>query len=187
MEPTNENLHFLSTEDIEAINKKLINLDNERELVLGEGVERDERGFYMTPNGSFWDDEGNYFNRQGLDKNGGSYDKWGVYHAGPEYDEKKGVYNDQKFFILEEEENENQTKPGSKLSQLKDQEEKEIFIKKKYKDLENEEDPEDAYEEGGNNDISYDENEVKETLRDIMEIERNNNIECEDDKMRGEP
>ena len=56
----------------------------------------DDRGFYTTPNGSFWDDDQNYFNHLGFDKYGGSYDKYGIYQPGVGYDEKTGLYNDQK-------------------------------------------------------------------------------------------
>ena len=59
----------------------------------------DDRGFYTTPNGSFWDDDKNYFNHLGFDKYGGSYDKYGVYQPGTGYDENTGLYNDQKEYI----------------------------------------------------------------------------------------
>jgi hypothetical protein len=42
----------------------------------------DGRGFYCTPEGSFWDENGTYFNKEGRDKNGGFYDEWGVYNPG---------------------------------------------------------------------------------------------------------
>ena len=56
----------------------------------------DDRGFYTTPNGSFWDDNHDYFNHLGFDIHGGTYDKYGVYHPGPDYDEETGLYKDQK-------------------------------------------------------------------------------------------
>ena len=59
----------------------------------------DDRGFYTTPNGSFWDDEHTYFNHLGFDRHGGTYDKYGVYQPGAGYDEATGLYNDQKEFI----------------------------------------------------------------------------------------
>lgn len=54
----------------------------------------DLRGFYNTPNGSFWDDDGCYFNRLGLDKHGGSYDKYGVYLPGKGWNEDLNCYED---------------------------------------------------------------------------------------------
>ena len=55
----------------------------------------DERGFYTSPNGSFWDDEHNYFNHFGFDKHGGSYDKYGIYQPGPNFNPETGMYNDE--------------------------------------------------------------------------------------------
>ena len=45
----------------------------------------DDRGFYTSPNGSFWDDDQNYFNRLGFDRHGVSYDKYGIYLPGPDW------------------------------------------------------------------------------------------------------
>lgn len=179
MEP---NHYFSSVKEIEDYDEKLLHLNYAKEdFEMENGVEKDERGFDVTPNGSFLDEDGNYFNRQGLDKNGGHYDKYGLYNPGPEYDEKKGVYNDEKFLIFEEEENENKTKPGSKISQLKEQEETDKVDKMKYENLENDEDPEDAYDkEEGNNDISYDNNEIEEIYNSAMEINEKENF-------RGQP
>lgn len=55
----------------------------------------DERGFYTTPNGSFWDDDKVYFNHLGFDKHGGSYDKYGVYLPGPNWNEEYNCYDDE--------------------------------------------------------------------------------------------
>ena len=76
----------------------------------------DDRGFYTTPNGSFWDDDHTYFNHLGFDRHGGSYDKYGVYQPGAGYDEATGLYNDQKEFI--------------NSNELKDVEKNERYIKK---------------------------------------------------------
>ena len=59
----------------------------------------DDRGFYTSPNGSFWDDDHTYFNHFGFDRHGGSYDKYGIYQPGPGYDEKTGLYEDQKELL----------------------------------------------------------------------------------------
>lgn len=55
----------------------------------------DERGFYTTPNGSFWDDEKVYFNHLGFDKHGGTYDKYGIYLPGPNWNEEYNCYEDE--------------------------------------------------------------------------------------------
>ena len=55
----------------------------------------DERGFFTTPNGSFWDDERVYFNHLGFDKHGGTYDKYGIYLPGPNWNEEYNCYNDE--------------------------------------------------------------------------------------------
>ena len=63
----------------------------------------DDRGFYTTPNGSFWDDDYTYFNHLGFDSHGGCYDKYGIYQPGPGYDEATGLYFDQKELLVSEE------------------------------------------------------------------------------------
>ena len=57
----------------------------------------DDRGFYTSPNGSFWDDDHNYFNHFGFDKHGGSYDKFGIYQPGPNYNAETGTYQDEEI------------------------------------------------------------------------------------------
>lgn len=63
----------------------------------------DEGGFYTTPNGSFWDDKHNYFNHFRFDIHRGMYDKYGFYIPGPGYDEKTGLYFDEKDTYKSEE------------------------------------------------------------------------------------
>ena len=55
----------------------------------------DDRGFYTTPNGSFWDENETYFNRFGFDKHGGRYDKYGVYLPGKNYNFDFNCYEDE--------------------------------------------------------------------------------------------
>lgn len=69
-----------------------------------DGGMYDDRGFYVTPNGSFWDMDGNYFNHDGKDKNGGSYDVFGFYNPGKENDDDKGI------FVIKEEDFTNSSK-----------------------------------------------------------------------------
>jgi hypothetical protein len=51
----------------------------ERSFEEVEGGFWDQNGFYVTPNGSFWDDQFYYFNRWGWDINGGCYNHDGIY------------------------------------------------------------------------------------------------------------
>ena len=108
----------------------------------------DDRGFYTTPNGSFWDDEHTYFNHLGFDRHGGSYDKYGVYHPGAGYDEATGLYNDQKEFITGNEIKEAEKNVELSISKLKEQELKDEKTIRKYEKLE--EESEDSDEEGDN-------------------------------------
>lgn len=68
----------------------------EREFHEGIAGEYDEEGFFNTPNGSFWDPDGVYFNREGYDKHGGYYDEeTQEYIPGPGWDEKNNCYLDE--------------------------------------------------------------------------------------------
>ena len=55
---------------------------NNRDFEEVEGGEYLENGFYVTPNGSFWDSDGVYFNKEGYDRHEGYYDKEYEYHPG---------------------------------------------------------------------------------------------------------
>ena len=57
--------------------------------------ELDEDGFFYTPNGSFWDPDYVYFNREGYDKHGGYYDDDYNYIPGEGWDEVNQCYNDE--------------------------------------------------------------------------------------------
>ena len=52
----------------------------------------DEDGFFTTPNGSFWDCDGEYFNRFGFDIHGGSYVNKLDYIPGPDWLDEYGCY-----------------------------------------------------------------------------------------------
>jgi hypothetical protein len=60
-----------------------------------EGGYYDGKGFYCTPEGSFWDENGAYFNREGLDKHGGFYDEYCIYIPGPGWNEEFCCYDDE--------------------------------------------------------------------------------------------
>ena len=56
--------------------------------------EYDEEGFFITPDGSFWDPDGVYFNNEGYDKYGGYYEN-GEYIPGKGWDEENNCYKDE--------------------------------------------------------------------------------------------
>ena len=132
----------------------------------------DDRGFYTTPNGSFWDDEHTYFNHLGFDRFGGSYDKYGIYHPGTGYDEKTGLYNEQKEFITGDLK-EAEKNIEMSISKLKDQERNDEITMKKFEKLE--EESEDSDDEKSN--VTFDDNDIKEAYDCVMENEnKNDNI-----------
>ena len=133
----------------------------------------DDRGFYTTPNGSFWDEDHTYFNHLGFDKHGGSYDKYGLYQPGPGYDEKTGLYNDQKELLSSNELADTKKILELTISKLKEQGKKDEKIIEKYELPV--EDSEESDDEDKSN-ITYDENEIKEAYENIMENENQNNI-----------
>ena len=141
----------------------------------------DDRGFYTTPNGSFWDDDHTYFNHLGFDRHGGSYDKYGVYQPGAGYDEATGLYNDQKEFINSNELKDVEQNVELCISKLKEQESKDEKTIRKYEKLE--EESEDSDDEDKSN-VTYDEDEIKEAYDFVMENEnRNENITVSKDKI----
>ena len=76
--------------------------------------EYDEEGFFITPNGSFWDPDGVYFNEEGYDKHGGYYEK-GEYIPGKGWDEDNNCYKDElndEDEILSDDEQENEENDG---------------------------------------------------------------------------
>ena len=133
----------------------------------------DDRGFYTTPNGSFWDDDHTYFNHLGFDRHGGYYDKYGIYQPGPDYDEKTGLYKDQKELLSSSETIDTKKILELSISKLKEQEKKDERTIKKY------EQPIEESEESDDDksNITYDENDFKEAYENVMENENiNQNI-----------
>ena len=86
-------------------NNKMENADNKEasnkktfvERIFHDDIEGeyDHQGFFNTPNGSFWDPDGVYFNREGFDKHGGYYDENNVYIPGKGWDEENNCYKDE--------------------------------------------------------------------------------------------
>ena len=133
----------------------------------------DDRGFYTTPNGSFWDDEHTYFNHLGYDKFGGSYDKYGVYQPGNGYNESTGFYKEQEELInnVDMKENENEKIVKECINKLKSQQGKDEKTVERYDNL-NEESEDDDDEDKSN--ITVDEKDIKEAYDCIMENENHN-------------
>ncbi len=67
----------------------------DREFEEVEGGKYDERGFYKTPNGSFWDPDQTYFNREGFDNHGGRYNEEYEYVPGPGWVDEYMCYEDE--------------------------------------------------------------------------------------------
>jgi len=77
-------------------NNKKTKVFIERELNDDVEGEYDADGFFNTPNGSFWDPDGVYFNREGYDKHGGYYDEFTQeYVPGKGWDEINNCYKDE--------------------------------------------------------------------------------------------
>lgn len=64
------------------------------------GGEFDNNGFYHIPDGSFWDPDGVYFNKEGLDKHGGFYNENLEYIPGKGWIDDLMCYEDEKQDIL---------------------------------------------------------------------------------------
>ena len=76
-------------------NNKKTKVFIERELNDDVEGEYDADGFFNTPNGSFWDPDGVYFNREGYDKHGGYYDDNDEYVPGKGWDEENNCYKEE--------------------------------------------------------------------------------------------
>jgi hypothetical protein len=67
-----------------------------RQKETAQNAKLDDEGYLRTPNGSFWDPDGEYFNRNGLDVHGGFYSEQGEYIPGPEWLPEYGCYPEEK-------------------------------------------------------------------------------------------
>ena len=61
-----------------------------------EGGYYDENNFYISPNGSFWDPDGVYFNKEGFDRHGGFYDANLEYQPGKGWIKELMCYEDER-------------------------------------------------------------------------------------------
>ena len=133
----------------------------------------DDRGFYTSPNGSFWDDDHNYFNHFGFDKHGGTYDKFGIYQPGPNYNSETGMYQDEEMNV--EKISEPKKMELKKIDELQEEEKKDEKTVQKFGELIESEDESEENEEGNKSNISFDINDMEEALGYVMENENNNN------------
>jgi len=67
----------------------------------------DEDGFITTPNGSFWDCDGEYFNRFGFDIHGGSYINKLDYVPGPDWLDEYGCYPEELEKYMKDDDDDN--------------------------------------------------------------------------------
>ena len=137
----------------------------------------DDRGFYTSPNGSFWDDDHNYFNHLGFDKHGGTYDKFGIYHPGPNYNTQTGTYQDEEMNLEKDDKFDQNKIEKNRIFDLQYEEKKDKKTVQKFGDLIESEDESDE-DEADKSNISYDINDLEEAYGYVMANENkdNNNI-----------
>ncbi len=90
MEPSNIENNFDELD--EEKNPRFPKVQRERPET---GFMIDDRNCAVTPNGSFWDEDGRYFNRNGFDYHGGHYDEFGTYQPGEKWNNEKLCYDDE--------------------------------------------------------------------------------------------
>ena len=139
----------------------------------------DDRGFYTSPNGSFWDDDHNYFNHFGFDKHGGSYDKFGIYQPGPYYNAETGTYQDEEIKLdLDGDDNKYEPKKMEmkKIDDLKYEERQDKKTVLKFGELIESDNESDIDEDEDKNNVSYDMNDFQEAYNYVMDNENNNKM-----------
>ena len=139
----------------------------------------DDRGFYTSPNGSFWDDDHNYFNHFGFDKHGGSYDKFGIYQPGPNYNAETGTYQDEEIKLdLDDDNNKYEPKKMEmkKIDDLKYEEKQDKKTVLKFGELIESDNESDIDEDEDKNNVSYDMNDFQEAYNYVMDNENNNKM-----------
>ena len=134
----------------------------------------DDRGFYTSPNGSFWDDDHNYFNHLGFDKHGGTYDKFGIYHPGPNYNTQTGTYQDEEMNLEKDDKFDQNKIEKNRIFDLQYEEKKDKKTVQKFGDLIESEDESDE-DEADKSNISYDINDLEEAYGYVMANENKDN------------
>ena len=141
----------------------------------------DDRGFYTSPNGSFWDDDHNYFNHFGFDKHGGSYDKFGIYQPGPNYNPETGTYQDEEIKLNFDSENDKYKFEPKKMEMkriydLEFEEKKDKKTVQKFAELIESDNESDIDEDEDKNNVSYDMNDFEEAYNCVVNNENNNKM-----------
>ncbi len=156
----------------------------ERNIEEAEDVSVDENGFSRTPNGSFWDTQGEYFNREGFDKHGGFYDKYMVYIPGPGYDEKKGMYKDEEEILFVEGKEKTLKNENDEIfiRKLKEQEYNDTHVVNDVNNLEEDVLPEDEDYVEEKNDNTFDEEEIKNIIDETKLIDEKSQEIRKDEK-----
>ena len=136
----------------------------------------DERGFYTSPNGSFWDDEHNYFNHFGFDKHGGSYDKYGIYQPGPNFNPETGMYNDEheqmKYDKNDKDNNFEEKIEKQKIEKMGLVQGKDEKTVKRFAELvESDNESDDDENEGNKSNLSFDIKDFEEAYEFAMDVE----------------
>lgn len=114
------------------------NKDNnflERPFTLVSGGNYDDNGFYTTPNGSFWDPDGVYFNREGYDKHGGYYDDNLEYHPGEGWIEELMCYEDEKDNVIKQSVGYGGGKRGNRNNEFDDDDDDLDDVDELYEDI----------------------------------------------------
>ena len=140
----------------------------------------DERGFYTSPNGSFWDDDHNYFNHFGLDKHGGTYDKYGIYQPGPNFNPETGMYNDEdeqmKYDKNDKDNNFEEKIEKQKIEKMGLVQGKDEKTVKRFAELvESDNESDDDENEGNKSNLSFDIKDFEEAYEFAMDVENSSN------------
>ena len=140
----------------------------------------DERGFYTSPNGSFWDDDHNYFNHFGLDKHGGTYDKYGIYQPGPNFNPETGMYNDEdeqmKYDKNDKDNNFEEKIEKQKIEKMGLVQGKDEKTVKRFAELvESDNESDDDENEGNKSNLSFDIKDFEEAYELAMDVENSSN------------
>ena len=140
----------------------------------------DERGFYTSPNGSFWDDDHNYFNHFGLDKHGGTYDKYGIYQPGPNFNPETGMYNDEdeqmKYDKNDKDNNFEEKIEKQKIEKMGLVQGKDEKTVKRFAELvESDNESDDDENEGNKSNLSFDIKDFEEAYEFAIEVKNSSN------------
>ena len=167
-------------------NKNKINKESNK----GDSIESDksrfldERGLYISGDGSIYDNDGTCFNNEdGLDEHGGKYNEFGEYINGANFNANIGMYDDEiKNCVLNENQLKKEVEERQKIEFEKIKNEaikSKKLIKNYYRPYEknnSSSSDEDSYDEEEliNEALNNEENEKNEYYNELMEKEKTN-------------